>query len=111
MAEATKDPRALELGHRGGLARRNRQTPEERKAIARGGIARAAKAAAQREQESLPPTQVTELVAVTYEITPWQVLRGTKIGDDPQGYIDRRWTPRLIRFFEQTMQSYTRAGN
>jgi len=39
MAEAMKDPRAVELGHRGSLARRNRRTLEERKAIARlGGI-------------------------------------------------------------------------
>ena len=111
MAEATKDPRAVELGQRGGLARRNRQTPEERKAIARlGGIARAAKAAEQREQESLLPTNMTELVPVTYEVTPWKALRGVTT-DNAQQYIDERWTPRLIQFFEQLMQAYTKAGN
>ena len=112
MADEMKDARAVELGRRGGLARRSRQTPEERKAIARlGGIARAAKATTRREHEALLPTNVTELVPVSYEITPWEAMRGAKVGDDPQAYIDRRWTPRLIRFFEQTMQSYTRAGN
>jgi hypothetical protein len=29
-----------------------------------------------REQESLLPTNVTELVPVTYEVTPWKALRG-----------------------------------
>ena len=111
MAEETKDPRAVELGRRGGLARRNRQSADERKAVARlGGIARAAKAALRREQESLLPTTVTELVPVTYEITPWKALRGVK-ADDAQEYIDERWTPRLIQFFEQLMQAYTKAGN
>lgn len=91
------------------MARRSLQTPEERKLIARlGGIARAAKGAARREQASLLPTNVIKLVPVTDEVTPGEALCGSKIGDDPQGYIDRRWTPRLIRFFEQTMQSYTR---
>src|SRR5215469_10258674 len=91
MAEDTKDPRAVELGRRGGLARRSRQTPEERRAIARlGGVARAAKAAARREQESLLPTNVTELVPVSYEITPWKALRGVKT-DDAQQYIDEHW--------------------
>jgi hypothetical protein len=111
MAEETKDPRAVELGRRGGLARRSRQTPEERKTIARlGGIARATKAAVRREQESLLPTNVTELVQVTYEITPWKALRGVK-AEDAQRYIDQHWTPRLIQFFEQLMQAYTRGGN
>src|SRR5215831_15582480 len=111
MAEKTKDSRAVELGQRGGWARRNRQTPEEREAIARlGGIARAAKAAEQREQESLLPTNMTELVPVTYEITPWKALRGITT-DNAQQYIDERWTPRLIQFFEQLMQAYTKAGN
>jgi len=111
MAEETKDPRAVELGRRGGLARRIRQTPEERKTIARlGGLARAAKAAERREQESLLPTNVTELVPVTYEITPWKALRGVNT-DNAQQYIDERWTPRLIQFFEQLMQAYTKAGN
>jgi hypothetical protein len=108
MAETTKDPRAVELGQRGGLARRNRQTPEERKAIARlGGIARAAKAGMRREQESLLPTNMTEWVPVTYEVTPWKALRGVTT-DNAQQYIDERWTPRLIQFFEQLMQAYTR---
>jgi hypothetical protein len=40
-----------------------------------------AKATARREQASLLPTHVTELVPVTYEITPWEALRGTNIGD------------------------------
>src|SRR5215469_4137166 len=111
MAEATKDPHAVELGQRGGLARRNRQTPGERKAIARlGGIARAAKAAEQREQKSLLPTNMTELVSVTYEVTPWKALRGITT-DNAQQYIDERWTPRLIQFFEQLMQAYPKAGN
>ena len=111
MAEKTKDARAVQLAQRGGLARRNRQTPEERKAIARlGGIARAAKAAAQREQESLLPTNMTELVPVTYEVTPWKALRGVTT-DNTRQYIDERWTPRLIQFFEQLMQAYTKAGN
>src|SRR5262249_40414404 len=26
-------------------------------------------------------------------------------------YIDERWTPRLIQFFEELMQAYTKAGN
>jgi hypothetical protein len=111
MSEETKDPRAVELGRRGGLARRRCQTPEERKEIARlGGIARAARAAARREQDSLLPTSVTELVPVTYEVTPWKALRGVK-ADDAQQYIDQHWTPRLIQFFEQLMQAYTKAGN
>src|SRR5215469_17598162 len=111
MAEATKDPHAVELGQRGGLARRNRQTPGERKAIARlGGIARAAKAAEQRQQESLLPTNMTELVPVTYEVMSWKALRGVTT-DNAQQYIDERWTPRLIQFFEQLMQAYTKAGN
>src|SRR5215831_1363476 len=111
MAEKTKDSRAVELGQRGGWARRNRQTPEEREAIARlGGIARAAKAAEQREQESLLPTNMTELVPVTYEVTPWKALQGVTT-DNAQQYIDERWTPRLIQFFEQLMQAYTKAGN
>src|SRR5215472_10415029 len=97
MTGETKDIRAVELGRRGGLARRSRQTPEQRKAIARlGGVARAAKAAARREQESLLPTNVTELVPVTYEVTPWKALRGVT-ADDAQQYIDQHWTPRLIQ--------------
>ena len=68
MAGETKDLHAMEIGRRGGWAPRNRQTPEERKAVARlGGIARAAKSAQQREQECLLPTNMTELVPVTYE--------------------------------------------
>jgi hypothetical protein len=90
MAEETKDARAVELGSCGGLARRGLRT-EEHKAIARlGGLARAAQAASRREQASLLPTNVSQLVPVTYEITPWDALRGAKIGDDPQGYVDRR---------------------
>ena len=76
MADETKDARAVELGRRGGSARRSRQTPEERKAIARlGGIATAAKATTRREHEALLPTNVTELVPVSYEITPWEAMR------------------------------------
>jgi len=26
-------------------------------------------------------------------------------------YIDERWIPRLIQFFEQLMQAYTKSGN
>jgi hypothetical protein len=111
MVEETKDPRAVELGRRGGLARRSRQTPQERKAVARlGGIARAAKTAEQREQESLLPTNMTALVPVTYEVTPWKALRGVTT-DNVHQYIDERWTPRLIQFFEQLMEAYTKAGN
>jgi len=31
---------------------------------------------ADREQESLLPTYMTELIPVTYEVTPWKALRG-----------------------------------
>src|SRR5215469_9576819 len=53
---------------------------------------------------------MTELVPVTYEVTPWKALRGVTT-DNAQQYIDERWTPRLIQFFEQLMQAYTKAGN
>jgi hypothetical protein len=73
-------------------------------------MARAAKDAERREQESLLPTNVTELVPVTYEITPWKALHGVR-AEDAQRYIDEHWTPHLIQFFEEQMQAYTKAGN
>jgi hypothetical protein len=104
--EAQKDPLAVELGRRGGLARARRLKPEQRSEIARRGQRAAAPSIARTKLRQA--LDAAEQALYESGVMPWRELRGPK---DPEAYIALNWARRIPKEWEQLLDAAKLAQN
>src|SRR5215469_18976239 len=92
----SKDPIAVELGKRGGLARARNLSGERRSDIARDAQRAAVPAIARTKLRQA--LEAAERAFYESGLVPWKSLRGPK---DPEGYIALQWARRIPKAWER----------